>query len=297
MKVKNSARYLLLYMQLFRVITLITIYRIDISYFYMAIKMLLLFLISFFIYPNSSADQIPELLEDDPVSALLEKAEKSFESGEEEKALEIYLSILTQDPENYDALWNTSFIYTRKGRRQTAYTSEEAYYRKAREFAQKTLDAHPDKPRSHYVFALASAGLADEMPNSSERIQLIWDLKEFSERALQMDPDFAPAWHLKGVWHSKIANISRTERMAAKILYGRLPDGASNKKAEEHLQRAINMEQDVILFKLDLAQHYQETGQQKKAISLLESVLDMTPTSQNDHIDLKEARERYEELR
>jgi len=263
----------------------------------MSIKMLLLFLISLLVYPNPSDDQISDLLEDDPISVLLEEAEEKFEIGEEEKALEIYLSILTQDPVNYEALWNTSFIYTRKARRQTTYINQEAYYRKAREFAQNCIDAHPDKPRSHYVFALASAGLADDMPNSSERIQLIWDMKEYSEQALKMDPDYAPAWHLKGVWHSKIANISRAERMAAKLLFGKLPEGASNKKAEEHLQRAIDMDQDVIVFKLDLAQHYQETGQHQKALPLLESVLEMTPTSQNDQLDLKEARERYEELR
>jgi len=283
-------------MQFFRSCQLTTIYRIDISYFNMAIKTLLLLLISLLLYPNPSADWGSDLLTDDPVSVLLEEAEEKFEIGEEDKALEIYLSILTQDPENYEALWNTSFIYTRIGRRQTTYINQEAYYRKAREFAQKCLDAHPDKPRSHYVFALASAGLADDMPNSSERIQLIWDMKDYSERALEMDPDYAPAWHLKGVWHSKIANISRTERLAAKLLYGRLPEGASNRKAEEHLQRAINMDQDVILFKLDLAQHYQETGQKQKALPLLESVLEMTPTSQNDQLDQKEARQRYEEL-
>jgi tetratricopeptide (TPR) repeat protein len=232
----------------------------------------------------------------DPVASLLNEAKIHFERGDEDKAHEIYLSILEKEPDNYEALWNTSFIYTRKARRQIVYTSQEAIYRTALAYARLCLEKHPDKPRSHYVVGLASAGLADDMPNSSERFKLIWDMKEYAYRAVEMDPEFAPAWHLVGIWHSKLANISRTERLAARIIYGSLPDGASNKKAEEYLNRAINMDQNVILFKLDLAQQYQETGQIKKAIQVLETILEMQPVSLNDVYDYKEARERYEQL-
>ena len=121
-------------------------------------------------------------------------------------------------------------------------------------------------------------------------------MKEYAYRAVEMDPEFAPAWHLAGIWHSKLANVSRTERLAARLIYGSLPDGASNQKAVEYLNRAIDMDQNVILFKLDLAQHYQETGQKKRAVETLETILDMQPVSLNDYYDLKEARERYEQL-
>lgn len=232
----------------------------------------------------------------DPLTSLLNEAEKHFEKGNEDKALEIYLSILEKAPDNYEALWNTSFIYTRKARRQMVYASQEAIYRTALDYARLCIEKHPDKPRSHYVVALASAGLADDMPNSSERVKLIWDMKEYAYGAVEMDPEFAPAWHLAGIWHSKLANVSRTERLAARLIYGSLPDGASNQKAVEYLNRAIDMDQNVILFKLDLAQHYQETGQKKRAVQTLETILDMQPVSLNDYYDLKEARERYEQL-
>ncbi|MFU8811999.1 MAG: tetratricopeptide repeat protein [Balneolaceae bacterium] len=232
----------------------------------------------------------------DSVQYLLDEAKHYFQTGEEEKALVVYLNILKKDPENYEALWNASFIYTRKGRRQADFSSMEPVYRTALEIADFCLDKHPDKPRSHYVFAVASAGLADEMPNSSERVMHIRNMKEHSYRASELDPDYAPAWHLKGVWHSKIANISRAQRFAARFVYGALPGGASNSKAEEYLKRAISMDPDVILFKLDLAQHYQESGQSDKAVPVLESVLTMQPVSLNDYIDMREARERYETL-
>ncbi len=255
-----------------------------------------IFLLILLIYPGRDTNLIIDPETDDPVVTLLYEAKNNFERGEEDKALEIYLRVLEQEPGNYEALWNTSFIYTRKARSQSIYSSQEAIYRIAREFARVCLQIHPDKPRSHYVYAVSAAGLADNMSNTSERIQLIRDMKEYSYSAVKMDPDYAPGWHLKGVWHSKLANVSRTERLAARLLHGRLPDGASNEKAEEYLKRAISMDPDVILFKLDLAQHYQETGQSKKALPILETILEMQPVSQIDYRDMIEAKERYDEL-
>ena len=254
---------------------------------------LLLILIFACNLPGKSA---PAYNNDTPVPSLLNEAKQHFNLGDEEKALEIYLHVLSREPGNYEALWNTSFLYTRKARRQVVYSVQEELYRTAREYARLSVEIHPQKPRSHYAFGLASAGLADDMPNSSERIGLIWDMKEYAERALRMDPNYAPAWHLMGMWHSKLANVSRTERLAARVLYGALPDGASNEKAEEFLLRAIAMDPGVIIFKLGLAQHYQETGQRRNALPVLRSILNMQPVSQNDHMDMQEARERYAQL-
>jgi tetratricopeptide (TPR) repeat protein len=257
---------------------------------------LIIFSISLISDTSFSGDIILKPEVSDSVQSLLIDAKHYFQSGEEEKSLSVYLAVLEKEPENYEALWNTSFIYTRIGRRQADFSSMEPYYRAALDIAAFCLEKHPDKPRSHYVFAVASAGLADEMPNSSERVELVWNMKEHSYRASELDPDYAPAWHLKGLWHSKIANISRTQRLAARFIYGSLPDGASNNKAEEYLKRAVSMDPDVILFKLDLAQHYQETGQSKKALPVLESILNMQPVSLNDHVDFNEAQERHETL-
>lgn len=235
--------------------------------------------------------------QNDPKQALLDEAQYHFDKGDEETALQIYLSVLADTPTHYQALWNTSLLYTRKARRQQSYSSQLEFYKIAREFAQLSLDSHRDKPRSHYVYGIASAGMADDMPTSSERIKLIWEMKEYGERALEMDSMYAPAWHLMGIWNSNIAKITRTERLAAKLLYGSIPGGATNEKAEEYLKKAIRLDPSVILFRLDLAQHYQENGQQKKAVPVLQSILSMEPISANDHIDMKEARERYSQLR
>lgn len=259
----------------------------------MAMKIILLVLISFFCLSGNPAFAT---VAENPVPELLNEAKQHFNLGDEETALDIYLNVIMSEPGNYEALWNASFIYTRKARRQATYTAQEELYRVALDYARLCLEIHPNRARSHYVYGLASAGLANEMPNSSERLRLIWDMKEHAELALQKDPEYAPAWHLMGLWHSKLANVSRTERIAARLLYGALPDGASNQKAEEFLRQAIAMDPDVIIYRLDLAKHYQETGQHSKAIPLLQSIFTMQPVSQNDIMDMLKARDRYVRL-
>lgn len=246
---------------------------------------------------NSLWAEHSHVVKSDSVEETLEKAREYFDYGKEEESLKLYLSVLKDHPENYEALWNTSFINTRKGRQQATYKEQMVFYEIAKDFARLTIDAHPDKPRSYYVYAVASAGLADDMPNSSERIKLSWDIIEYAEKALQMDPAYPPAWHLIGLWNSNIANISRTERFAARVVYGSLPKGATNAKAEHYLKRAVELDPSAITFKLDLAKHYQETGKKRKAISLLESIIKMKANSQYDKLNMKDARVRYEQLR
>ncbi len=232
----------------------------------------------------------------DPVNSLLIEAEEFHNSGQEEKALNLYLEVLEKAPRNYDALWNASLLYTRKGQRQSNFSDEVRYYEKAREIARTCLRHHPDKPRSHYVYGIATAALVDDMPNSSERFRLIGEIKEHADRAVTMDPGYAPAWHLLGVWHSNLANVSQAERFAARMIYGRLPDGASKQKAEEYLKRAIRMEPDEILFYLDLGQHYQEYREYSKAIPMLEKAISLPAISENDRHYQQEARDRLRQM-
>ena len=232
----------------------------------------------------------------DPVSNLLDEAAEYHKMGQEEKALNLYLEVLEKAPRNYEALWNTSLLYTRKGQRQSNFTDEVRYYEKAREFARTCLRYHTDKPRSHYVYGIATAALVDDMPNSSERFRLIGEIKEYADRAVTMDPGYAPAWHLLGVWHSNLANVSQAERFAARLIYGRLPDGASKQKAEEYLNRAIRMEPDEILFYLDLGQHHQEFGEYSKAIPMFEKSLNLPAISENDRHYQQEARDRLRQV-
>lgn len=228
------------------------------------------------------------------VEEKLALANEKFNKGEEDESLQLYMDVLEVDEENYEALWNAAILYARHGFRKKSGDEQEENYRKALELAQKAVDLYPDRGHSYYALAVAM-GRMTEVMDSGDRIEAAHEIKESVEKAAEMIPDYAPVWHLYGVWHSDVANVSGIERTAAGLFSSGLPE-ASNEKAEEFLQKATEMNPERILFRLDLAKHYIKTDQDEKAEKELERIKKMEPVTQDDPRNIMEAEELLEDL-
>lgn len=229
------------------------------------------------------------------VSELLRQAEIKMNEADEPAAMELYEQAINEDPENYEALWNLSLLYSKKGQRQELEEDMEQYFERGKELAQLTLDYHPEKTYSHYVFAVATGRLAD-ISSPRERIRASEQIKEHVDIALELDPENEAAWHLLGVWHSRAANLSRAERWAANLLFGGAPEGASNHEAERCLKRAIELDPGNILFHLDLARLYTTIERREEARDVLNRILELEPREIDDPEHLEEASEMLSEL-
>ena len=231
------------------------------------------------------------------VADLLLKAEKQMEELDESGALESYLNVLELDPENYEALWNASLLYSTIGFRFDNKNDQEAYFERAIELAEKSLEYHPDKGDPYYVMAVAKGRMAN-LVRVRERIELGHKIEEYIVKALDRMPEHAPSWHLYGVWQSEVANVTRAERMAARFISGGLPDG-SDEKAEEFLKKAMELDPESIITRLDLARHFERSGQNERAIAVLEELfeLDLPVKSKDDPDHLEDARKLLSDLR
>ena len=228
-------------------------------------------------------------LSSEEIELILEVGSEKFDSGYEEESLVLFLRVLEADNKNYDALWNISIIYSRIGYRLDSKSEKEEYFQKAKSYAEKAKEYHSDKGKSYYVYAVALGRLTNKM-STRDRIRAAHDIKENVEKAIELEPDYAPFWHLYGVWHSDVANVSRIERMAARFISGGVPRG-SNEKAEEYLKKAIEMDEERILFRMDLARHYAEVGENEKAVEVLEKIREMKARTKFDHAKFMEAEE------
>jgi tetratricopeptide (TPR) repeat protein len=227
---------------------------------------------------------------------LLKEAEELFEAGDEKEALEVYLEVLDEEPENYEALWNASFINSRLGY-QLGDDEEEKqleYYEEALDLADRAIEHHDDEGHSYYVKAVA-LGRWSELQDKETRIETSHEIRENIEKAADMIPDYAPVWHLYGVFHSDVANISGAEQFAANLISEGVPDG-SNDKAEEYLKKAIDMMPESILFRLDLAKHYMKVDEDDKAKEVLEEISEMEVELPNEGQLKEEAEQILEEL-
>lgn len=228
--------------------------------------------------------------------ALAGKAALFFENAQEEEALKTYLNLLNNDPDHFDALWHTALLYARIGYRTNSEQQREDYYKKSLEYAKKTLDQYPDSGYAHFVYAVAQGRISD-VSGSSTRIEKSHIVKDHAQKAVELLPDYGPAWHLLGIWNSEVANVGTAQRLAANIFSNGLPDGASNDKAEEYIKKAMELKpEQVIRFKLDLARHYDRLGQKQKAIDILTEVTQESPRNDIDEWNLQRAKKLLREL-
>jgi len=225
------------------------------------------------------------------VDSLLSIAHTYFDNAEEKKALTAYKEVLNYSNTNYDALWHTSLLYARVGYRYDTEKEMMDNYQEALKYAERTLELYPDRGYSHFVYAIANGRLSD-LADTQTRIRKSHLVKKHSEKAVELLPDYGPAWHLLGLWHSKVANIGAAQKFAAGLFSQGVPEGASNQKAVQYIQKAISIDPDQTLrYKLDLARHYERAGEDSKAIQTLKEVLRMTPKNYIDEWNLGQARE------
>lgn len=252
--------------------------------------MLLLFMLVYMGNENSLAQNASSSVD------FLQEARQYFNKAEESKALEAYLKVLENYPQNFEALWHTSLIYARIGYRSDTKEEMMENYQKALTYAEKTLKLYPDKGYSHFVYAVANGRISD-VSDSQTRIKKSHIVKKHAEKAVELLPEYAPAWHLLGLWHSKVANVGSAKQFAAGLLSDGLPEGASNKKAVEYIQKAIQLQPNQTLrYKLDLARHYDRAGEPQKAINVLKEVVQITPNNDIDRWNLERARSLLTEL-
>lgn len=218
---------------------------------------------------------------DEVLTKKLNQARELVESADEAGAMELYEEVLQETPDQVDALWNLSVLYTQRGYRLKDESEQEADYNIADEYAGRCLEAHPKEAACHFAKALAVGRMA-EITGTRDRIRKSKIVKDHADKALELDPEFTRARHLLGVWHSEVANLGRKEKFAARTFFGGLPKGSSNEQAEKSFEKALEMRPESILIHLDYARHFIRTGEEEKAIELLKKIETIEPKYKDD---------------
>ncbi|HKJ31122.1 MAG TPA: hypothetical protein VKA34_04800 [Balneolales bacterium] len=226
---------------------------------------------------------------------LLRNARELKESYNEPQALDTYLKVLRIDSTNYEALWNASFLYSRIGNRFKDKNKQKEYFHKAKDLAERALKVNSRDTESNFVMSVAMGRMA-LISGPKARVAASNDIKHYAEQALKYDSLHAGAWHVLGRWNYEVANLNFAERMAANLLFGGLPKGASDKNAIEDYKKAITYDGSNILYYRDLAIVYRKEDQDQKAIETLNKLLSLSPKSPDDPKYIKEAKKMLKKL-
>jgi tetratricopeptide (TPR) repeat protein len=234
---------------------------------------------------------------DAKIAELMAAAQRLRDANNEALALTKYDEALKLNPNHYAALHNASFLYSRVGNRmpQEQLDKKTQYFRKAKDLAEKAIKANPTDAEGYYVMGVALGRIA-LIAGSKERVASSTEIKKNAETALRYSPQHPGAWYILGRWNAKVANLNFAEKAAANVLFGGLPEGASNQNAVNCYQNALKYKPNYILYMYDLASTYYTMGNKTKAKETLQALLKLKPMTEDDPATLEEAELMLSEL-
>lgn len=212
---------------------------------------------------------------------LIEEGKKLETQLKDNEAYDKFELAIEKDLNNDDAYTRASFLASKIGERQKDAALKKSYYSKAMIYAQKAVKLNDKNADAHFVYAVA-LGRQSLMAGSEEKLKNARLIKVEAERAIALDPKNAGAYHILARLNGEIANMSSIKVMAAKALYGGVPEGCTFEKAEAYHLKSIEYRPNYILFYYDAAVNYDRMGKKDKAIAMLKKGVATPMTTLDD---------------
>lgn len=172
---------------------------------------------------------------------------------------------------------------------QPGVEAKKRYAQMALDYAQRAVALKPDDAVNVLSLAVCHGKLA-LYSDTKDKIRYSRLVKEETERALVLDPDYAWAHHVLGRWHYEVAALGATSKFFVRLLYGGLPP-ASFDEGIRQLQRATELEPGELNHWLELGFAYAAAGRPAAARIQWAHGLAMPSRSRQDEPAKQRARE------
>ncbi len=164
---------------------------------------------------------------------------------------------------------------------------------KALELAEQAVAENSGDAEAHLSVAIV-LGKLSFLESPGERIRNSVRIRDETQRAVDLDPDYDLAWFVLGRWNYEIAHLGVGTRFFAEKLFGKMPN-ASNERAIECFERAKALN-PTLMTRAELGRAYAAVGQNDRAREELRAALAMTPSDQDEREAQQRAREALELL-
>ncbi len=227
---------------------------------------------------------------DDLVRAGL-AAEAGLDSG---RALELFKQADAAKPNDAFILQKIAKQYSDMVPDQKTDAAKKEIATQALAYAQRSVALEP----TNGVYALSLAICHGHLALVSDirtKVEYSRVIKEETEHALQLDPNYAWAHHLLGRWHYEVAAFGPIPRFFARIFYGGIPP-ASAEEGVAQLKRATELEPDELNHWVDLGFAYAATGNKTEARKCWEKGLALPNRGKHDPAAKTRAKEALAKL-
>jgi tetratricopeptide (TPR) repeat protein len=188
-------------------------------------------------------------------------------------ALRFYLMAHAERPRDPETLLRIAKQYSDSTLAISDPAENRRRVEKALEYSERASELDPRSPVALLSKAICYGKLG-QYADTREKIGYARLVKEFADKALAADPNYAYAHHVLGQWEYEIASLGRTKRLLVTLVFGGLPD-ASTEESVRHLERAVELEPNTASHRLALGFAYLANGEPAKARESFERVVAM----------------------
>ena len=210
-------------------------------------------------------------------------------------ALRHYQEAIRVDPANAEALWRASREAIDLG--EFDDRGRDSLYRLGELYARRAVQADPQSSMTHFSLAKAVGRRALSM-GPRDRVKLAGEVRKEALEALRLDSTNTGAMHVMGMWHANVMRLSGVSRFFAKtLLGGAVLDEANWKDAVAYLERAVALEPDRVVHRLNLGGIYADSGDKARARESWQAALKVEAVETNDRHYQRQAAESLKALR
>ncbi len=154
--------------------------------------------------------------------------------------------------------------------------------------AEATVQAQPQSAAAQRDLAIALGHLTDHAGNR-EKMELSRKIHAAARRATELDPRDPLPWEILGRWEYGFATLNPVLRMAARLVYGKLPS-TSLAEAARLLERSIALDGQRISPRYHLALVYDAMGRKADAAAQRKALLALPAKDAEDRANQQAAR-------
>lgn len=184
----------------------------------------------------------------------LRRAEVAYFDGEPERALAALERLLEGDPDRYEALWRASWTSLSLGLMEDTREGRIRRFEEGASYGRRAEELRPHSPVARY-WHVANLGLrALEVPSLREMARRGEEVFRRARSLIADDSLHAGAHNVMGRTQFEVMKVSGITRFFGGLFIGgELLDGSSWEGARFHLERAVELDPDLVYYRVDLA--------------------------------------------
>jgi tetratricopeptide (TPR) repeat protein len=226
--------------------------------------------------------------------AAVEKGDESYARGQLKEALVAYQTAQALSATQYRALCGLARVEAELGEGAEG-EERRRMIASAVEHARAAVKAAPEEAQGHVWLAVALRQQT-EMEGPKTRGALWREIRSELDRAIVLDAGAARAYLERGRWNYRLSNRGLWERTVSKVMFAKVPKGATMDNAVRDLEKAVELAPGAIEARLELARTYLELKRDADARRELERALGVPAQRPRDPELQAEAREMLEKL-